>query len=181
MPPVARLSRMPGGKSALLIDGQSLHHAAKALNFEVDFRLLMEEFQKRTPILRAYYYTTVSEHDSTAFGSLLDWLDYNGFTVRTKPVREHDDGDGRRRTKRSMTIELTVDAMNIARHVTNIFLFSGDGDLRSLVEALQRRGVFVTAVSSLRTKPAPMVADELRRQADAFLELDDLRGAIARS
>jgi len=71
--------------------------------------------------------------------------------------------------------------MDIAKHVENAFLFSGDGDFRSLVEALQRRGVFVTAVSSLRTKPAPMLADELRRQADAFLELSDLRGAIARS
>jgi len=96
---------MLGGKSALLIDGQSLYHAAKALNFEVDFRLLMEEFERRTSILRAYYYTTVSEHDSTAIGPLLDWLDYNGFTVRTKPVRDYDDGEGRRRTKRSLGIE----------------------------------------------------------------------------
>jgi len=172
---------MPGGKSALLIDGQSLYHAAKALCFDVDFCLLMEEFEKRTPILRAYYYTTVSERDSAAVRPLLDWLDYNGFTVRTKPVREYDDGEGRRRTKRGMGIELTVDAMDIAKHVENIYLFSGDGDFRSLVEALQRRGVFVTAVSSLRTKPSPMIADELRRQAGAFLELDDLRGAIARS
>jgi uncharacterized LabA/DUF88 family protein len=172
---------MPGGKSALVIDGQSLHYAAKALNFEVDFRLLMEEFEKRTSILRAYYYATVSERDSAAVRPLLDWLQYNGFTVRIKPFKGHDDGEGRRRTKRSMGIELTVDAMEIAKHVENIFLFSGDGDLRSLVEALQREGVFVTAVSSLRTKPAPMVSDELRRQADAFLELDDLRSAIARS
>jgi uncharacterized LabA/DUF88 family protein len=170
---------MPGGKSALVIDGQSLHYAAKALNFEVDFRLLMEEFERRTSILRAYYYATVSERDSAAVRPLLDWLQYNGFTVRIKPFKDHDDGEGR--PKRSMGIELTVDAMEIAKHVENIFLFSGDGDLRSLVEALQREGVFVTAVSSLRTKPAPMVSDELRRQADAFLELDDLRSAIARS
>src|SRR5690349_17463665 len=172
---------MPGGNSALLIDGHSLHRAARALELEVDFRLLFEEFNRRAPILRAYYYTTLSEHDSIVGRPLLDWLEYNGFTVRTKAVKEYDDGEGRRRTKRSMGVELAVDAMDIARHVENILLFSGDGDFRRLVEALQRRKVFVTVVSSLRTKPAPMVADELRRQADAFLELDDLRVVIARS
>ena len=170
---------MPSGKSALLIDGQSLRHSARALNFEVDYRFLFAEFDRRTPILRAYYYTTVSEQEPIA--PLLDWLEYNGYTVRTKPVREYDDGEGRRRTKRSMGIELAVDAMEIAQHVEAIFLFSGDGDFRSLVQALQRRGVFVTVVSSLRTRPAPMIADELRRQADVFLELDDLRGSIARA
>jgi uncharacterized LabA/DUF88 family protein len=170
---------MPRGKSALLIDGQSLRHSARALNFEVDFRLLLREFDKRAPVLRAYYYTTVSEQEPVA--PLLDWLEYNGYTIRTKPVREYDDGEGRRRTKRGMGIELAVDAMEIAKHVETIFLFSGDGNFRSLAEALQRRGVFVVVVSSLRTRPAPMVADELRRQADAFLELDDLRGAIARA
>jgi uncharacterized LabA/DUF88 family protein len=173
---------MPDGKSAVFIDGQSLHHAAKSLNFEVDFKRLLGEFQRRGLIARAYFYTTVLENaEYSSIRPLLDWLEYNGFVVRTKPSKDYDDGEGRRRTKRSMGIELAVDAMEIAKYVDNIFLFSGDGDFRSLVEALQRRGVFVTVVSSLRTKPAPMIADELRRQADAFLELDDLKDAIART
>jgi uncharacterized LabA/DUF88 family protein len=172
---------MPAGKSAVFIDGQSLRHAAKALNFDVDFKRLLNEFQRRGQIVRAYFYTAVPENDEyNAIQSLLDWLDYNGFTVRTKPLRDSDDGEGRRRTKRSMGIELAVDAMEIAEYVGNVVLFSGDGNFRSLVEALQRRGVFVTVVSSLRTKPAPMIADELRRQANAFLELDDLKDAVAR-
>jgi uncharacterized LabA/DUF88 family protein len=58
-------------------------------------------------------------------------------------------------------------------------LFSGDGDFRRLVEAIQRRGVRVTIVSTIRSKP-PMVADELRRQADNFVELLDLQPSIQR-
>jgi uncharacterized LabA/DUF88 family protein len=176
----AGLLGMSSGKSALFIDGQSLHHAARALNFDVDFHLLLEEFDRRGSIVRAYYYTTVSEHESEAIRPLIDWLAYNRFTVRTKPVREYDDRDGRRRMKRDIGIELAVDAMEMAKHIENIFLFSGDGDFRYLVERLQRQGVFTTVISSIRTKPMPMLADDLRRQADAFVELDDLRDVIAR-
>lgn len=174
---------MPDGKSAVFIDGQSLHHTAKALNFDVDFKRLLNEFQRRGPVMRAYFYTTVSENidEYSSIRPLLDWLAYNGFGIRTKHSRDHGDGEGRRRTKRSMGIELAVDAMEMAKLVDKIFLFSGDGNFCRLVEALQRRGVFVTVVSSLLTKPAPMIADELRRQADAFLDLDDLKDAIART
>jgi len=114
------------------------------------------------------------------FRPRVDWLEYNGFKVRTMLLREHDDGEGRRRWKRNISDDLVIDAMETAGYVDNIYLFSGDGDFRSLVEALQRRGVSVTVISTLRSKPAPMVADELRRQADAFLELDDLKVAISR-
>ena len=173
---------MSAGKSALFIDGQGLHHAAKALNFEVDYKRLMAEFKRRGPLLRAYYYTTVFEtEDFTAVRPLLDWLTYNGFTVRTMLLRDHDDGEGRRRSKRNVGVDLAIDAMETAGYVDNIYLFSGDGDFRSLVEALQRRGVFVTVVSTLRRTPGPVVADELRRQADAFLELSDLRTVIAKA
>src|SRR4051812_38337896 len=163
---------MSHGKSALFIDGSSLRHAAKALNFDVDFQRLLKEFHRRGPVVRAYFYTTVSENidEYSSIRPLLDWLAYNGFTVRTKSSRDHDDGEGRRRTKRSMGIDLAVDAMEIAKLVDHILLFTGDGDFCRLVEALQRRGAFVTIVSSLRTKPAPVIADELRRQADAFLD-----------
>lgn len=155
---------MSAGKSALFIDGRSLHHDVRALNFEVDYHLLFEEFAKRASILRAYYYTTVSGHDSVETQHLLDWLEYNGFTVRRQHAKEYDDGGGRRRTKRSIGIELAVDAMDIAKHIESIFLFSGDGSLRYLVEALQRRGVFMTVISTMRTRPGPIVADELRRR-----------------
>jgi len=167
-------------KFALFIDGENLHHTAKALGFDIDFKRLLTEFSTRGSLLRSYYYTTVSsdeEHEPTR--PLTDWLDYNGFTVFTKPQKVFDDGDGRRKIKRNIAVELAVAALEIAKHVDHLVLFSGDGDLRSLVEALQRRGVRVSVVSTIRTTP-PMIADELRRQSDVFLELYNLRDAISR-
>jgi uncharacterized LabA/DUF88 family protein len=166
-------------KTALFIDGTNLHYTAKALGFDIDFKRLIEEFEKRGSILRSYYYTTISEGTESAVRPLVDWLDYNGFAVRAKPAKDFDDGDGRRKIKRNIGVELAVDALEIAKHLDQLVLFSGDGDFRSLVEAVQRRRAHVTVVSSVRTRP-PMVADELRRQADAFLELDDLKAAIGR-
>jgi uncharacterized LabA/DUF88 family protein len=115
------------------------------------------------------------------FRPRVDWLEYNGFKVRTMLLREHDDGEGRRRWKRNIGVDLAIDAMETAGYVDNVYLFSGDGDFCRLVQALQRRGVFVTVVSTLRRTPGPVVADELRRQADAFLELSDLRTVIAKA
>ena len=166
-------------KLALFVDGLSLHHTAKALNFSIDFKKLLVEFRTRGVLVRAYYYTIIAEEFQTT-RPLIDWLDYNGFTVRTHPVKEFDDAEGRRKFKRNIGIELVVDAVEIAKHVDHIVLFSGDGSFCPLVEALQRLGLRVTVVSSMRTKPMT-VADELRRQADAFLELDDLKAAIGRT
>jgi uncharacterized LabA/DUF88 family protein len=164
---------------ALFIDGLSLHHTAKALNFSVDFKRLLAEFRTRGVLVRAYYYTIIAEDFQTT-RPLIDWLEYNGFTVRTNSVKEFDDGQGRRKFKRNIGIELVVDAVEIAKHVDHILLFSGEGDFRPLVEALQRIGPHVTVVSSMRTKPMT-VSDELRRQADTFLELDELKAAIGRT
>jgi uncharacterized LabA/DUF88 family protein len=172
---------MPDGRLAVFIDGANLTSTSKALGFDVDFKRLLAELNSRGALLRAYFYTTVSVTDDfNSVRPLLDWLEYNGFTVRTRPLREHDDGEGRRRLKRNIAIDLAIDALEVAAHVDHIYLFCGDADFRSLVQALQKRGVFVTVVSTL-SKPAPLVADELRRQADAFLELNDLRSLIART
>ena len=78
-----------------------------------------------------------------------------------------------------MDIEIAIDMMEMAKKVDHIVLFSGDGDFRRLIEAVQREGVRVSVVSTMRTSP-PMVADELRRQTDAFIELQDLAPRIAR-
>ena len=166
-------------KLALFVDGLSLHHTAKTLNFSIDFKRLLAEFRTRGVLVRAYYYTIIAEEFQTT-RPLIDWLDYNGFTVRTNSIKEFDDGQGRRKFKRNIGIQLVVDAVEIATHVDHIVLFSGEGDFCPLVEALQRLGPRVTVVSSMRTKPMT-VADELRRQADTFLELDDLKAAIGRS
>jgi uncharacterized LabA/DUF88 family protein len=165
---------------ALFIDGQNLHYATKNLGFGIDFKRLLFEFQKRGTIVRSYYYATISENADHSVRSLVDWLDYNGFTVLAKPTKEFDDAEGRRKTKRNIGVELAVDALEVSDRIDHIVLFSGDGDLRALVETVQRRGVRVTVVSTIRTRP-PMVADELRRQADSFLELDDFKSSIART
>jgi uncharacterized LabA/DUF88 family protein len=167
-------------KTALFIDGENLHYTAKALGFDVDFRRLLAEFETRGPLLRSYYYTTVSSDvDHQVTRPLIDWLDYNGFTVIAKPANAFDDGADRRKFKRNIAIELVVDALEISKHIDHMILFSGDGDYRALVEAVQRKGVSVTVVSTMRTRPA-MIADELRRQADTFLELEDLKATVGR-
>jgi uncharacterized LabA/DUF88 family protein len=168
-------------KIALFVDGANFYSTAKALGFDVDYRKLLQDFGKTGYILRAYYYTAmVEDQEYSSIRPLIDWLDYNGYTVVTKPTREYVDGNtGRRKIKGKMDVELTVDAMEMASHVDQIYLFSGDGDFRVLVEALQRKGVRVTVVSSVSTQP-PIVADDLRRQADEFLDLADLAGRIGR-
>ena len=110
---------------------------------------------------------------------LVDWLDYNGYTMVTKPTKEFTDSMGRRKVKGNMDMELAIDVLEMADHLDHAILFSGDGDFRRLVEAVQRRGVRVTVVSTFQSSP-PMVADELRRQADTFIELNDLAPQIAR-
>jgi uncharacterized LabA/DUF88 family protein len=165
---------------ALFIDGSNLYAAAKALAFDIDYKLLRQEFMQRGKLLRAFYYTALLENDDySPIRPLVDWLHYNGFTMVTKPAKEFTDSSGRRKVKGNMDIELTVDAMEMAEHVDHIVLFSGDGDFKPLVEALQRRGVRVSVVSTIRSQP-PMIADDLRRQADNFIELDELKDVIGR-
>jgi uncharacterized LabA/DUF88 family protein len=170
-----------GTKLAVFIDGANAHATAKALSFDIDYKRLLREFQSRGTLVRAFYYTaTIEDQEFFSIRPLIDWLDYNGFTVVTKSAKEFDDGEGRRKFKRSMSVELAVDAMELAEQVDHIVLFSGDGDFRSLVEALQRRGICVTLVSTLLSKP-PMIADELRRQADVFIDLEELKAVISRT
>jgi uncharacterized LabA/DUF88 family protein len=167
-------------KTALFIDGANLYATSRGLGVDIDYKRLLREFQSRGNLLRAFYYTAlIEDQEYSSIRPLLDWLDYNGYTVVTKPVKEFTDSTGRRKVKGNMDIELAVDAMELASHVDHIVLFSGDGDFRPLVEAIQRRGVRVTVVSTISTQP-PMVADELRRQADIFLDLAELMPKIGR-
>lgn len=130
-------------------------------------------------MVRALYYTALVENQEySAIRPLVDWLDYNGFTMVTKPAKEFTDATGRRKLKGNMDIELAVDMMELSANIDHAVLFSGDGDFRRLVESVQRKGVRVTVVSTVKTQPA-MIADELRRQADFFIELKDLEKSWA--
>ncbi|MEX0751554.1 MAG: NYN domain-containing protein, partial [Xanthobacteraceae bacterium] len=147
---------------------------------DIDYKRLLREFQSRGYLVRAFYYTAVIEdQEYSSIRPLIDWLDYNGYSVVTKATKEFVDQSGRRKIKGNMDIELAVDAMELAGSIDQMVLFSGDGDFRSLVEAVQRRGVRVVVVSTISTQP-PMVADELRRQADQFVDLVELQGKIGR-
>jgi len=165
---------------ALFIDGSNLYAAAKALGFDIDYKKLRSEFLSRGELVRVFYYTALLEdQEYSPIRPLVDWLDYNGFTMVTKPAKEFTDSMGRRKVKGNMDIELAVDAMEMADRIEHMVLFSGDGDFRPLVEAVQRKGVRVSVVSTIRSQP-PMIADELRRQADNFIELEDLKDVIGR-
>ncbi len=168
-------------KVAIFIDGASLYATIRTLGFDVDYGRLLPAFQNGGRLVRAFFYTAVIEN-SEQFSSLrplVDWLEYNGYSIATRTVKEAVDAGGKRKPKGNMGVDLAVDAMEIAPRVGQMILFSGDGDLRPLVKAVQRRGVRVTVVSSVATQPA-MIADDLRRQADEFIDLHDLRSSIAR-
>ncbi len=171
---------LPSERVALFIDGANLYSASRNLGFDVDYRNLLDFFRRKAHVVRAYYYSAVLETEEySPLKPLTDWLAYNGYTLVTKPAKEFTDATGRRRVKGNMDIELAIDMLELADKLDHAVLFSGDSDFRRLVEAVQRRGVRVSVVSSIRTSP-PMVADELRRQADQFLELADIAPEFTR-
>lgn len=170
----------PTERIALFIDGANLYATAKSLGFDIDYKRLLALFREKGQLVRALYYTALAEdQEYSSIRPLIDWLDYNGFTMVTKPTKEFTDSSGRRKIKGNMDIELAVDAMRLAENLDHVVIFSGDGDFRSLVSVLQQMGKRVSVVSTLQTQP-PMVADELRRQADQFVDLADLEQVVAR-
>lgn len=165
---------------ALFIDGANLYSAARAVGLEIDFRKLFKEFQTRGRLIRANYYTALVENDDySPIRPLVDWLAYNGFNVIKKPAREFVDRDGRKRVRGNMDVELAVDMLEAAGWADHIVLFSGNGDFRRLIEAVKAKGVRVSVVSTMNASP-PMISDDLRREADTFIELVDLGELIAR-
>ena len=170
----------PQERTALFIDGANLYAAARALAFDIDYKKLLQLFEKRGRLVRALYYTAIIEdQEYSPLRPLVDWLDYNGYSVVTKPAKEYTDAQGRRKIKGNMDIEIAIDMMEMAERLDHVMLFSGDGDFRRLIEAVQRKGARVTGISTVRSQP-PMIADELRRQADNFIELQDLAVDIQR-
>jgi uncharacterized LabA/DUF88 family protein len=167
-------------RTALFIDGANLYATTKTLGFDIDYKRLLKEFHSQGILVRAFYYTAlIEDQEYSSIRPLIDWLDYNGYRVVTKPTKEFVDSTGRRKVKGNMDIELAIDALELAPFIDHMILFSGDGDFRSLVEAMQRRGVRVTVISTISTQP-PMVADELRRQADEFIDIMQLMPKIGR-
>ncbi len=170
-------------KLAIFIDGTNLYSAARALEFDVDYKRLLAWASKQGKLIRAYYYTALVEdkdHEFSPLRPLVDWLDYNGYTMITKTAREYTDVNGRRKIKGNIEVELTCDVLEIADKVDHVMLFTGDGDYKRLVESVQRKGVRISVVSTVASHP-PMISDELRRHADHFIDLTDLRAEIKRA
>ena len=162
--------------------GQPPRDLPETVGFDIDYKRLLQGIRRAAArwCARSITPRSLKIRNFPRSVPLIDWLDYNGYTVVTKATKEFIDASGRRKVKGNMDIELAVDAMELAEHVDQIVLFSGDGDFRSLVEAVQRRGVRVTVVSTISSQP-PMIADELRRQADVFTDLTELRSKIGRA
>ena len=170
----------PQERVGVFIDGANLYATARALGFDIDYKRLLQMFEQGCHLIRAFYYTAlVEDQDYSPIRPLVDWLDYNGYTMVTKPTKEFTDSAGRRKIKGNMDIELAIDVLEMSERLDHIVLFSGDGDFRRLIEAIQRRGVRATVVSTVKSQPS-MIADELRRQADRFIDLADLRSAVER-
>ena len=165
---------------ALFIDGSNLYAAARALDFDIDYKNLLKFFRKQGRLIRAFYYTAlIDDQEYSPIRPLIDWLDYNGYTMITKPTKEFTDATGRKKVKANMDIELAIDIMELADSLDHIVIFSGDGNFRRVVESVQKKGVRVSVVSTVCSQP-PMIADELRRQADIFIELQDVKELIGR-
>ncbi len=171
----------PQERTAIFIDGANLYGAARNLDFDIDYKKLLQLFKDKTQLVRAYYYTVlIEDQEYSPIRPLVDWLDYNGYTLVTKPAKESTDPSGRRRIRNSTNVELSVDMLELSDRLDHVVLFSGDGGFRRAIEAVQRRGPRVTVVSTVRTNP-PMAADEIRRQADDFIDLKDFKVEIERA
>ena len=165
---------------ALFIDGSNLYAATKALGFDIDYKLLRSEFMRRGKMVRAFYYTALIENEEySPIRPLVDWLDYNGFTMVTKTAREFVSQDGRKRYRGATDIELAVDMVLMAPKLDCIVLFTGNGDFKHAVERAQEQGCRVVCVSTMKSQP-PLASDEIRRQADQFVDLTELEDVIAR-
>ncbi len=174
------MTSYPNERVAMFIDGANLYAAARTLGFDIDYKRLLKWGASQGRLIRTFYYTALLEdQEYSPIRPLVDWLDYNGYTMVTKPAKEFTDSLGRRKTKGNMDVELAVDVMEMLEYIDHVVLFSGDGDFRRLIEAAQRRGRRTSVVSTIKTSP-PMIADELRRQADHFIDLGDLYSEIQR-
>jgi uncharacterized LabA/DUF88 family protein len=170
----------PDERVVVLIDGANLYSAAKALAFDMDYRKLLDEFRQHGRLIRASYFTAlVEDQDFSPIRPLVDWLDYNGYSLVTKPAKEYTDATGRRRFKGDMDVEIAIDLLLAADYADHAFLFSGDADFLPAIEAAQRKGMRVSVVSTIKSSP-PMAADDLRRTADNFVDLTDLAALVGR-
>jgi len=164
---------------AIIIDGASIHSASQSVDLQIDWHTFLTEFQNRGHLIRAIYATPIFEDEGehNPLRPLIDWLDYNGFTTITRTARKEADDNGRFRIKNgNIHVDVTLAAIRLAKKADHIVLFSGDGSYEPLVKELKRMNVRVSVCCAKKS-----AADGLRRNADEFIDLEDIRGLVGRA
>lgn len=157
---------------AVFIDGSNLYSTMKRIDYTPDYTKLFELFSSQSNLIRMSYYTAILQEENTPLQTLVDFLQYNNYNVVTKDARRIPTQSGESFVKGNIDVDLAVDMMELRGYVDHVFLFSGDGDFEKLLVAMQRVGVKITVVSTLKVN---VCADNLRRQADYFIDLLDLK------
>lgn len=165
-------------RAALLIDGANIYAAGRSLDISIDFKSLLQLFQENMYVIHAYYFTALHEVDGRIqLKQLVDWLDYNGYIVISKMAKEITRADGSVRVKGNMDVEIVVTALKLANFIDHIILATGDGDFVPLVRELQQRGTRVSVLSTIGGN-SPIAADEIRKAANHFIDLEELATTI---
>lgn len=164
----------------MLIDGPSIYQICRSLDVEIDYQALRSIFADAGYLVQARYYTTIlNDQLYSPLRPLIDWLSYNGFIVVTRTMKAGQDSEQCRRLDHGIVVALAVDAIEISSRLDHVILFTGNGDFLRLVQLLQRRTVRTTVVGTVNG-PSSMSSDELRRQADTFVDLRALVPFVGR-
>lgn len=173
----------------VLIDGSNLYESARATGIRIDYKRLLALMNEDGTLLRSYYFTALRDKSIQApLRATVDWLSHNGYVCVTKATKEWDEPVTRfneqgvqvtemvRKIKGNVDVDIVTYAFKCAHLVQEIYLFSGDGDFTIMVKELQERyALKVFVVSSIG-----LVSTELRRQADKFIDLSNLRSDIGK-
>lgn len=167
--------------TAVLIDGYNTLSTTKLLKFDIDFRKLLNLFQNKTRLVKIYYFASLRDNpaDHDPMIPVIQWMMYNGYNVISKKMNEFMNIDNIQ-SKGNMDVEISVTVLEMVKSVDHIVLFTGDENFRFLIEAVQRMGTRITVCSSMQCQPQIM-SDDLRRQADNFIELNNLKSEIQRN
>ncbi len=158
-------------RAAIIIDGPNAKASANAAGFQVDYKKLLDFYSQEFDVFRAMYFTALPPRAVEApIHKLTDWLGYNGYNVISKETKEYEQLDGSVKTKGNMDVEITVHTLELSKHVHELIFFTGDGDFRFLLETVQRSGLRATVIAA-----RGVVSDDLRKQADRYVDLADMR------
>lgn len=164
---------------SVLVDGSNVHATLRELDFAIDWGKILGGFAPEE-LHSAHYFTAMLPIDvPNSLKPLVDYLAHNGWHVITKAADTHYKL-GVAKVKGNMDVELACTAMELGKKVTDVILFTGDGDFVFLVEKLQAMGVEVTVVSTCKTQPS-MCSGKLRRAANRFIDLFDIQDEVSRN